>query len=47
MTASNPDSPAPRQMRGYIEGYYGRLLDWQDRRRIVDRLAGLGMTAYL
>ena len=47
MTASNPDSPAPRQMRGYIEGYYGRLLDWQDRRRIVDRLADLGMTAYL
>ena len=47
MTGSNATTPAPRRMRGYIEGYYGRLPDWQDRRRIIDRLASLGMTTYL
>ena len=42
-------SPAPpdQPIRGYIEGYYGRLLDWQDRQRIISRLASLGMNAYL
>ena len=34
-------------LRGYIEGYYGRLLTWQDRRRIIARLGALGMNAYL
>ena len=38
-------SDAP--LRGYIEGYYGRLLDWQDRHRIIARLGALGMNAYL
>lgn len=38
-----PEAP----LRGYIEGYYGRLLGWQDRRRIIARLAALGMNAYL
>ena len=38
-----PETP----IRGYIEGYYGRLLTWQDRRRIITRLAALGMNAYL
>lgn len=47
MTGSISTTPAPRRMRGYIEGYYGRLPDWQDRRRIIDRLASLGMTTYL
>ncbi|MEC8128125.1 MAG: beta-N-acetylglucosaminidase domain-containing protein [Pseudomonadota bacterium] len=34
-------------LRGYIEGYYGRLLGWDDRARILDRLHDLGMNAYL
>ena len=33
-------------VRGYIEGYYGRLLDWRDRHRLVDRLSETGMNAY-
>ncbi|MEK9962622.1 MAG: beta-N-acetylglucosaminidase domain-containing protein [Rhodobiaceae bacterium] len=37
-----PDTP----IRGYIEGYYGRLPTWQERRRIIARLAALGMNAY-
>ena len=32
--------------RGYIEGYYGRLLDWPERLRILDQLAALSMTHY-
>ncbi len=34
-------------MRGYIEGYYGRILSWQERHRIIDQLATLGMSSYL
>ena len=34
-------------LRGHIEGYYGRLLGWHDRRRIIARIAALGMNAYL
>ena len=33
--------------QGYIEGYYGRLLGWDERHRIIDRLAENGMNAYL
>ena len=32
---------------GYIEGYYGKLLDWNDRFRIIDKLNNNGMTKYL
>ena len=32
---------------GYIEGYYGRLLDWPVRRELVDVMASLGMNSYL
>ena len=31
---------------GYIEGYYGKLLDWHDRDRLLDRLAAAGMNSY-
>lgn len=31
---------------GYIEGYYGRLLSFADRRRILKQLNHLGMTSY-
>lgn len=33
-------------MRGYLEGYYGRLLGWQERGRVLEMLASLGMTTY-
>ena len=36
----------PPALRGYIEGYYGRLLGWDDRSRILRRLGALGMNAY-
>ena len=47
MTDNVPVTRPPFPMRGYIEGYYGRLLTWPDRYRIIDRLAENGMTAYL
>ena len=34
-------------LRGYIEGYYGRLFDWDDRSRVLGVLNKLGMNAYL
>lgn len=34
-------------MQGYIEGYYGRILSWPDRHRIIDQLAALGMSSYI
>lgn len=40
---TKPQSPH----RGYIEGYYGRLLAWDERHRLITTLARLGMTRYL
>ena len=37
----------PPSLNGYIEGYYGRLLTWEERGRIVERLGHLSMNAYL
>ncbi|MGB0518763.1 MAG: beta-N-acetylglucosaminidase domain-containing protein, partial [Candidatus Puniceispirillaceae bacterium] len=37
----------PPALGGYIEGYYGRLLDWDDRARLLHRLSSLGLNAYL
>lgn len=31
---------------GYIEGYYGRLLDWRNRNRLLGGVAAAGMTSY-
>ena len=31
---------------GYIEGYYGRLLDWHDRNRLLGGVTAAGMTSY-
>ena len=31
---------------GYIEGYYGRLLDWRDRNRLLGGVAAAGMASY-
>ena len=33
-------------LRGYVEGYYGRLLAWPDRGRIVAELEKLGMNCF-
>ena len=32
---------------GYIEGYYGRLLNWKKRKRIVNKLYDNGLNSYL
>ena len=37
----------PDLMRGYIEGYYGRLLTWNERGMILNHLSQLGMGYYL
>ena len=50
-----PDKTRPRRhqtalppaLRGYIEGCYGRLLNWGDRARLLHRLSSLGLNAYL
>ena len=31
----------PQKLKGYIEGFYGHLLDWDDRFRLLDKLASL------
>ena len=46
-----PGSIAQREegkvsVRGYVEGYYGCLLEWSDRTAIVSALAALGLNAY-
>ena len=41
MTKTNPLT-----YDGYIEGYYGRLLSFADRRRVLKQLNALGMTSY-
>ncbi len=33
-------------IRGYLEGYYGRLLSWQERGRVLQALAHHGMNTY-
>ena len=31
---------------GYIEGYYGRILEWRNRERLLDGLESVGMNSY-
>lgn len=45
-TAPAPTLPETA-IRGYVEGYYGRLFNWEERGRVIARLAALGMNAYL
>ena len=35
------------KLNGYIEGFYGHLLNWDDRLRILQKLASHSMNAYL
>ena len=32
---------------GYIEGYYGKLLDWKSRKKIIDKMFSNQMNHYL
>ena len=34
-------------INGYIEGFYGKLLNWKDRERILERLENNKMFNYL
>ena len=31
---------------GYIEGYYGNLLDWRSRKKIIKKMSSIGMNFY-
>lgn len=42
----SPVDGAKKTRRGYIEGFYGRLLTWDDRHRILHHLNFLAMTDY-
>jgi hyaluronoglucosaminidase len=47
---SGPDpaaEPGPFDWRGVVEGYYGRVYDHDERRWLIDRMAGWGMNVYL
>lgn len=33
-------------VRGYLEGYYGKLLSWSDRHELLDFLSSAGLSAY-
>lgn len=35
-----------KKIKGYIEGYYGKILSWNDRKRIIDKLAQNKMNYY-
>lgn len=39
--------PLSSYRRGYIEGYYGRLLDWPERSMLLDALKREGMNCYV
>lgn len=46
MTTPPQISPPPIH-RGYIEGYYGRLLSWPERRHLINHLAKYHCDSYL
>ncbi len=46
MQYANTATKAPVH-RGYIEGYYGKWLSWQDRSHIITHLSKLGFDSYL
>ncbi len=37
-TRRHPAKTTPPVHRGYIEGYYGQLLGWQERAGLIDHL---------
>ena len=46
-TRRHPAKTTPPVHRGYIEGYYGQLLDWQERAGLIDHLGHLDFDSYL
>ncbi len=36
-----------KSFNGYIEGYYGKLLSWNDRKRIIDKISEINFSFYL
>ena len=46
-TRRHPAKTSPPVHRGYIEGYYGQLLDWQERAGLIDHLGYLDFDSYL
>ena len=34
-------------LKGYLEGYYGRLMSWNDRSKLLESLSTLGMDFYI
>ena len=46
-THRQPAKTTPPVHRGYIEGYYGQLLDWQERAGLIDHLGYLDFDSYL
>ena len=38
---------ASTPLKGYIEGYYGKILSWEDRERILIKLEECNMNAFL
>jgi len=46
MSNTRKDTTPPVH-NGYIEGYYGRLLSWQERSQMLETLSDLGMSTYL
>lgn len=49
-SAARPQPAAPEKsaaLCGYLEGFYGRLLSFEDRHDILNHLAALGLNAYL
>ncbi len=46
-TRRHPAKNTPPIHRGYIEGYYGQLLSWEERAGLIDHLAALSFDSYL
>ena len=46
-TRRQPAKTTPPVHRGYIEGYYGQLLGWQERAGLIDHLGYLDFDSYL
>jgi len=46
VTAGSLDQQAITPVRGYLEGYYGKLLSWDERHELVQCLSSLKLSTY-
>jgi len=46
VTEGNIDHQASTPVRGYLEGYYGKLLSWDERHELVQCLGSLKLSTY-